>query len=90
MKASFIMFQVAVYFDGLVQACSISIANPLEILQSCIKPSIYALQDEKQPEALVDSYLRQLGVMYIPVPPRSTGAPCQVSLCLEHNRWKNS
>ena len=25
--------------DGLVQACSISIVNALDILQSCIKPS---------------------------------------------------
>ena len=29
------------YIDGLVQDCSISIANALEILQSCPKPSIY-------------------------------------------------
>ena len=28
------------YVDGLVQDCSISIANTLEILQSCTKPSI--------------------------------------------------
>ena len=28
------------YIDGLVQDCSISIANTLEILQSCAKPSI--------------------------------------------------
>ena len=28
------------YFDGLGQDCSISIANTLEILQSCTKPSI--------------------------------------------------
>ena len=27
-------------FDGLVQDCSISIANTLELLQSCIKPLI--------------------------------------------------
>ena len=26
------------YIDGLVQECSISIANALEILQSCTKP----------------------------------------------------
>ena len=26
-------------FDGLVQACSNSIANALELLQSCTKPS---------------------------------------------------
>ena len=30
-----------IYIDGLVQDCSISIANALEILQSCIKPSIW-------------------------------------------------
>ena len=29
------------HIDGLVQDCSISIANALEILQSCIKPSIW-------------------------------------------------
>ena len=28
------------YFDGLVQDCSNSIANALELLQSCAKPSI--------------------------------------------------
>ena len=27
--------------DGLVQYCSISIANALDILQSCTKPSMY-------------------------------------------------
>ena len=27
--------------DGLVQDCSNSIANALELLQSCIKPSVY-------------------------------------------------
>ena len=32
-----------VYIDGLAQDCSISIANALEMLQSCNKPSIYAL-----------------------------------------------
>ena len=29
------------YFDGLVQDCSNPIANALEFLQSCTKPSIY-------------------------------------------------
>ena len=29
-----------VYFDSLVQDCSNSIANALELLQSCTKPSI--------------------------------------------------
>ena len=30
------------YLDGLVQDCSNSIANALDLLQSCTKPSIYA------------------------------------------------
>ena len=29
------------YFDGLVQDCSNSIGNALELLQSCTKPSIW-------------------------------------------------
>ena len=29
------------YIDGLVQDCCNSIANALELLQSCTKPSIY-------------------------------------------------
>ena len=33
-----------IYIDGLVQDCSISIANALEILPSCTKPSIYIHQ----------------------------------------------
>ena len=32
------------YIGGLVQDCSISIANALEILQSCTKPSIISLK----------------------------------------------
>ena len=32
--------KIWINLDGLVQDCSISIANTLEILQSCIKPSI--------------------------------------------------
>ena len=31
---------MAEYIDGLVQDCSNSIANALELLQSCTKPSI--------------------------------------------------
>ena len=30
----------AVYIGGLVQDCSSSISKPLELLQSCTKPSI--------------------------------------------------
>ena len=33
------------YIDGLVQNCSFSIANALEILHSCTKPSIFDLED---------------------------------------------
>ena len=31
------------HIDGLVQDCSISIANALELLQSCTKPSIWPI-----------------------------------------------
>ena len=34
--------------DGLVQDCSNSIANALELLQSCTKPSICGLSFHKQ------------------------------------------
>ena len=33
---------VKVYIHGLEQDCSNSIANTLELLQSCTKPSIYS------------------------------------------------
>ena len=33
-------FILQLYIDGLVQDCSNSIANALELLQSCTKPSI--------------------------------------------------
>ena len=35
--------------DGLVQDCSNSIANALELLQSCIKPSILAFLQISKP-----------------------------------------
>ena len=38
---SFAHLPALLYIDGLVQACSISIANALELLQSCTKSSIY-------------------------------------------------
>ena len=34
------------YLDGLVQDCSNSIANALELLQSCTKPLIHVLAAE--------------------------------------------
>ena len=39
------------YFEGLVQYCSNSIANALELLQSCAKPSIWAYIISEQPVA---------------------------------------
>ena len=35
------------YFEGLAQNCSNSIANALELLQSCTKPSIYTSTQNK-------------------------------------------
>ena len=37
-----INFKLIPHIDGLVQDCSNSIANALELLQSCTKPSIYS------------------------------------------------
>ena len=34
-----IILMINYYIDGLVQDCSISIANALELLKSCTKPS---------------------------------------------------
>ena len=36
------------YINGWVQDCSISIANTLEIMQSCTKPSMYDLEENVQ------------------------------------------
>ena len=38
-----------IYFDGLVQECSNSIANALELLQSCTKPSIHVFHLSMSP-----------------------------------------
>ena len=38
-KAFYCQVSQAPHIDGLVQNCSISIADALEILQSCTKPS---------------------------------------------------
>ena len=35
------------YIDGFVQDCSNSIANALELQQSCTKPSIYIMQQSE-------------------------------------------
>ena len=40
------------YIDGSVQNCSNSIANALELLQSCTKPSISTIESTNQPSHL--------------------------------------
>ena len=35
------------YIDGLVQDCSNSIALAMELLQSCMKPSIYFIENNR-------------------------------------------
>ena len=43
-KLERIMISIVIYqYDGLVQDCSNSIANALELLQSCTKPSNISL-----------------------------------------------
>ena len=46
------------YFDGLVQDCSNSIANALELLQSCTKPSTFELPSGTKPlpEAMLTKF----------------------------------
>ena len=55
--------------DGLMQDCSISTANALEILQSCTKPSIYrwsiALAHLANIQSRVLRHLAQIIVIYI-------------------------
>ena len=46
-----------VYIDGLVQDCSISIANALEILQSCTKPSICIMMTLKTKSRQFDNFI---------------------------------
>ena len=41
-SAMMIEFRSHIYINGLVQDCSNTIANALELLQSCTKPSIYS------------------------------------------------
>ena len=43
----YIYMFIYIYIDGLVQDCSNSIANELELLQSCTKPSIYIYMSTK-------------------------------------------
>ena len=40
--------KISKYFDGLVQDCGNSIANALELLQSCTKPSIWSLMHSEE------------------------------------------
>ena len=43
MRKTWLTHIYEVHIDGLVQDCSNSIANALELLQSCTKPSTYGL-----------------------------------------------
>ena len=54
------------HFDGLKQDCIISIANTLEILQSCTKPLIYLFvkQNNVLPKDLVKSKTHLLKWLY--------------------------
>ena len=50
-----------VYFNGLVQACSNSIANAVELLQYCAKPSIwYVTRKRVDPVYGIARYMVQL------------------------------
>ena len=50
---------LCLYFDGLVQGCSNSIANALELLQSCTKPSIWSCLPPQEWPGVVPSRSRQ-------------------------------
>ena len=42
------LWENMIYWDGLMQDCSNSIAKALELLQSCTKPSIYHMSIQQQ------------------------------------------
>ena len=50
--------------DGLVQDCSISIANTLEILWSSTKPSIWDLHEISYPKSVIKPCISPVGVHY--------------------------
>ena len=61
---------VVPHIDGLVQDCSIAIANALEILQSCSKPSIYcsvcSMRDAHDCKSILDqSTFARMHILYI-------------------------
>ena len=58
-----------VYFDGSVQNCSNSIANALELLQSCTKPSICTGDRSSQVQIMA---WQRIGVTWLPEPMLST------------------
>ena len=62
-----------IHFDGLMQDCSYSIANALELLQSCTKPSISGWQYD---------YFLMLDVQW-PMITRTQRCP----LCLDIHPW---
>ena len=52
-----LVFVCIIYIDGLVQDCSNSIANALESLQSCAKPSICSLLSVQFGQCVADMVL---------------------------------
>ena len=49
------LYYKIIYIDGFAQNCSDSIANAVELLQSCIKPSIWTTQ--RQHITIVDIFV---------------------------------
>ena len=70
----------AKYIDGLVQDCSNSIANALELLQSCTKSSIYDLE-----ESFVKMHLPKWQFYF----PRTVGQWDKVKSSHEAITWNN-
>ena len=54
---------VLVPIDGLVQDCSISIANALEILQSCTKLSWYWTGNQPSSDPMIIIFMHHLACM---------------------------
>ena len=57
MSDIFFRAQYMSHIDGLVQGCSISIANALEILQSCTKPSVLYGTDSAKAKPVSAAYM---------------------------------
>ena len=62
-----IRFRISPYIDGLVQDCSNAIANALELLQSCTKPSkaTFRYQLECKASRYQESLFDDINMIYI-------------------------